>query len=401
MITAAKLRSHTVKDLAASAKKKGIAGWHAMRKEELVKALIGKARSDEARKRRLEGAHDASQPPKVVAKRSGTATQAVERPGGGKNGHEKVNGNGAAPHADKPKRSYRTERRLREIRSQLTQSKDLSFRASANGQEYERDRVIVMVRDAYWLHAYWEITRQSVGRARAALGQRWHGAIPVLRLYEMANDNTTSSERKIVRDVQVHGGVNNWYLDVDHPPMSFQVDIGYLADDGLFLGLARSNVVVTPQSGAAGAGDGNWEGVAEDFDRIYALSGGYDETGGQSDLKALFEERLRRPMGSPTVTRFGLGAQSLSRSRQQIPFNVDAELIVHGVTDPRAHVTLKGEPVRLESDGTFSVRLNLPDRRQVLPVVASSADGVEQQTIVLAVERNTKTMEPIIREPDA
>ena len=42
-----------------------------------------------------------------------------------------------------------------------------------------------------------------------------------------------------------------------------------------------------------------------------------------------------------------------------------------------------------------------PDRRQVLPVVASSSDGVEQQTIVLAVERNTKTMEPIIREPDA
>jgi hypothetical protein len=400
VITAAKLRSHTVKDLAASAKKKGIPGWHAMRKEDLVRALVGKARSDEAKRRRAKGTDDASQPPKVVAKRSNGAAPKADEPVASKNGNGKTNGNGAENHGEKPKRSYRTERRLREIRSQLTQSKDLSFRSNGNGQEYEKDRVIVMVRDAYWLHAYWEVTRQSVSRARAALGQRWHGAIPVLRLYQMANDNTTSSERKIVRDVQVHGGVNNWYLDVDHPPMSFQVDIGYLAGDGSFLGLARSNVVVTPQSGSAGSGDGNWDGVAEDFDRIYALSGGYDETGGRSDLKALFEERLRRPMGSPTVTRFGLGAQSMSRSRQQIPFNVDAELIVHGVTDPHAHVTLKGEPVRLESDGTFSVRLNLPDRRQVLPVVASSADGVEQQTIVLAVERNTKTMEPIIREPD-
>ncbi len=398
MITAAKLRSHTVKDLAASAKKKGIPGWHTMRKEELVRALVGKARSDEAKRRRAESTGDVSQPPKVLAKRTGTAK--TELPAAAKNGNGKTNGNGAVSHSEKPKRSYRTERRLREIRSQLSQSKDLSFRTNGNGQEYEKDRVIVMVRDAYWLHAYWEITRQSVSRARAALGQRWHGAIPVLRLYEMANDNTTSSERKIVRDVQVHGGVNNWYLDVDCPPKSFQVDIGYLAEDGFFLGLARSNVVITPQSGAAGSGDGNWEGVAEDFDRIYALSGGYDETGGQSDLKALFEERLRRPMGSAMVTRFGLGAQSMTRSRHQIPFNVDAELIVHGMTDPRAHVTLKGEPVRLESDGTFSVRLNLPDRRQVLPVVASSADGVEQQTIVLAVERNTKTMEPIIREPD-
>ena len=31
-------------------------------------------------------------------------------------------------------------------------------------------------------------------------------------------------------------------------------------------------------------------------------------------------------------------------------------------------------------------------------VVAASADGVEQRTVVLAVERNTKVMEPQIRE---
>ncbi len=43
----------------------------------------------------------------------------------------------------------------------------------------------------------------------------------------------------------------------------------------------------------------------------------------------------------------------------------------------------------------------MPERRQVLPVVASSRDGVEQRTIVLAIERNTKVMEPVIREPDA
>jgi len=41
----------------------------------------------------------------------------------------------------------------------------------------------------------------------------------------------------------------------------------------------------------------------------------------------------------------------------------------------------------------------LPDRRHVLPVVARSQDGVEQRTIVLAVDRNTKVLDPIIREP--
>ena len=77
---------------------------------------------------------------------------------------------------------------------------------------------------------------------------------------------------------------------------------------------------------------------------------------------------------------------------------VDAEMIVFGQTDATAYVTLGGEPVKLRSDGSFAVRLPLPDRRQVLPIVASSADGVEQRTTVLAVERNTKVMEPLIRE---
>jgi len=61
-------------------------------------------------------------------------------------------------------------------------------------------------------------------------------------------------------------------------------------------------------------------------------------------------------------------------------------------------VTLGGEPVALRPDGTFTVRLSMPDKRQVLPVVASSSDGVEQHTVVLAIERNTKVMEPLIRE---
>ena len=82
----------------------------------------------------------------------------------------------------------------------------------------------------------------------------------------------------------------------------------------------------------------------------------------------------------------------------EFQFDVDAELVVFGAADPNSHVTLRGEPVRLQPDGSFMVRFSLPDRRQVLPIVASSADGAEERTIVLAVERNTKVMEPVTRE---
>ncbi len=72
---------------------------------------------------------------------------------------------------------------------------------------------------------------------------------------------------------------------------------------------------------------------------------------------------------------------------------------IHGTTHPDAQVTLQGAPLKLRPDGTFSVRLELPNRRQVIPLVASTKDGASQRTIVVAVERNTKVMEPIHREP--
>ena len=97
-------------------------------------------------------------------------------------------------------------------------------------------------------------------------------------------------------------------------------------------------------------------------------------------------------------TRYGRGATSLDGSIEKLRFAIDAEVIVYGAANRDAHVTLKGEPVQLRDDGTFAVRLSLPDRRQVIPIVVSSADGLEQRTIILAVERNTKRMEPVVRD---
>jgi hypothetical protein len=384
-MTVAHLKTRTVKDLASMAKRKGVAGWHSMRKEELIQALVKHAKSEASHHAKRNGANG----------HGGTEH-------GARKGAKASNGNGRAA-ADKP-RSARTERKLNQIKAKLALSKDLSLNSSReDGQTEARDRLVVMVRDPYWLHAYWELTRGSIERARAVLGQHWYGARPVLRVVEVARNGTTSSVRKVLRDIEIHGGGNNWYVDVDEPPRSFQMEIGYLALGGRFISLAKSNVVSTPPVGSVKACDGNWAGVAEDFDRIYALSGGYSDDGDHSDLKDLFEERLRRPMGASMATRFGVGASgsALSGGRREFCFQVDAELVVYGVTDPDAHVTIRGEPVRLQSDGSFRMRFTLPNRRQVLPVVASSGDGVQQRTIVLAVERNTKVMEPVVCEPDA
>jgi hypothetical protein len=377
VITAAMLKTRTVRDLAAMAKKRKVPGWHSMRKSELIKALLKLTGS-----RAGKGAGTTLQGTTAAKSRPAVAGRVARRVDGSRK---------KAP-------SRQARLRLNQIKAKLAESKDLSFRSVVEGNGCGKDRLVLMVRDPYWLHAYWELTRASIERARAALGQHWHGARPVLRLSEVARNGTTCSSRRVLRDIQIHGGVNNWYLDVQDPPKTYQIDIGYLAAGDRFFSMVRSNVVSTPPVGSGNTFDENWTEVAKDFDRIYAMSVGYLGQETNQELKEVFEERLRRPMGTPVTTRFGPGAAP-RRNAPAFQFQVDTELIVHGVTDPGAHVTLRGEPVPLRSDGTFAVRFTLPDRRHVLPVVASSADGAEQRTIVLAVDRNTKVMEPVFRDP--
>lgn len=361
-MTAATLRSRTAKDLAQLARQNGIGGWHSMKKEALIEALVAIAR-----KRNLDHKSDA-------------------------------NGNGHLSNHDAlsvRETSDHVRRNLDQLHQKLAMMKNLAHNGKQRSAEPKEDKLVVMVRDPYWLHAFWELTQRSVDRAQAAMGPRWHTAQPTLRLYRIMEAGSSSLER----DITIHGGVANWYIDVAEPPCSFRMEIGYLAADGTFYSLARSNSVQTPPAGNSDAVDDNWSDVAQNADRIYAMSGGYSPQGTSRELQELLEERLRRPLGSPMNTRFGNGASAaVMRSDEGLALAIDAEVVIYGATSRSAHVTLKGAPVQVREDGTFSARLKMPELRQVIPIVASSCDGVEQRTVILAVERNTKVLEPVVRD---
>jgi uncharacterized protein len=69
-------------------------------------------------------------------------------------------------------------------------------------------------------------------------------------------------------------------------------------------------------------------------------------------------------------------------------FNVNAELIIYGATEPDARVTIGGRPLRLRPDGTFSCRFALPDGRYDLAVAAVSVHE-EMRRADLAFSRRT------------
>jgi len=262
------------------------------------------------------------------------------------------------------------------------------------------DRLILMVRDPYWIHAHWDIMRHSVDRAKAALAENWHTVKPILRLLKLDDSGTTNNSEVIHRDIEIHGGVRNWYIDVDSPPSRFKLLMGYLCANGRFYELARSNIVLTPAPGGKEATDDHWADIATDAEHIYSMSGGYGDDTQTADLTEVFEERLKRTMDADVLSQFGSGAEGSLKRHKQFHFDVNAELVVFGSTHPEAHVSVGIEPVKVRSDGSFSIRLPLPDRRQVLPATAKSRDGVDEQTVVIAVERNTKVMEPLSTDSD-
>ncbi|MFC1759654.1 DUF4912 domain-containing protein, partial [Planctomycetota bacterium] len=204
------------------AKNRGITGWHSMRKDELIKAIVHDAKSSPKNKtaktaRKTTTTATSKTSPKLTNQRNDPAPP---------NGSRKL----ATP------RLSEAARQVEKLREEF-ETNHATETIQSGGQ---RDRLVLMVRDAYWLHAHWEITSGTIQRAQAAMAEYWHTAKPVLRLFHVETGHTTSTIEAHARDIPIHGGVNNWYIDVVDPPKGFRVEIGFISAIGRFHSIARS-----------------------------------------------------------------------------------------------------------------------------------------------------------------
>jgi hypothetical protein len=373
------LSDRTKKQLLELARRRGVAGAEGLSKDALVKALSAPPKATaKATKASGKPSKPAGKPIPPNAKQAASkpVVKPVAKPAPIPVKPAVAKSEPAAKPTVKPTTTVRVE-------AVIPADKDLSTKPKNGGPV--KDRIVVTAPDAYWLHAFWELSTQSVQRAEAALGQEWHGAKPIIRLFDVTSQDTTSTSEAPVRDIVLHGGCNRWYIDVPQPPRSYRADIGYLTRSGRFFPLCRSNVVAPPKAGASEAmEDGNWS----EGDRPAAAADG------PAHGRDLPDDQFRRPLKD---TPFGSGAV-LPGKLKKFFFDIDAELIVYVKTDPAATVTLQNDGVKLKPDGTAVMRFSLPDSRQIIPAVATSADGMEEQTIVLAVERNTKRLDPMIHD---
>jgi hypothetical protein len=105
----------------------------------------------------------------------------------------------------------------------------------------------------------------------------------------------------------------------------------------------------------------------------------------------------------------GVLAEVPSGAEKRFWFRVNAEVVLHGSTEPDATVSIAGIRVPLRPDGSFTFRFALPDGDFQLPAVAISSSGDDVRAAEVRFLRDTRTsgevgvhpVDPALRAPVA
>lgn len=258
---------------------------------------------------------------------------------------------------------------------------------------YGTDRIVLMVKDPWWLFAYWEIQPQTERAARRQLlPHEVAGLQTILRVYDVSRLRSGAKPTHPAFDIPLSGLATNWYLPVNPPHHSWMVDIGILTTNGRFIMLARSNRVQTPRGGPSDVIDPAWAVTEAQFRK---LAGGVEVAASGSSPLGPGRSVLPAPRVGGSSPALGDSARP-TRARG-FWCRVEMEVIVHGATEPRSTVQIQGQPVQVRADGTFSARLALPDGTQTVTVEAISPDGRHTQTARPIISRTT----PPVGQPEA
>jgi hypothetical protein len=253
---------------------------------------------------------------------------------------------------------------------------------------YNVDRIVALVRDPYWIFAYWEVTERKYHELERLFGRDWPKCRMILRVYDRTTD------RPAHFDIDLTGAARNWYINVSSE-RRYQIAIGALSPDGRFEQIAISNIVETPSYRVSDRIDEEWMIPDDVFKKIFDASGGRGMHAGSAELKQLLEARFVEEISSGAVTSFGSGMWP--KPARGFKLWVATELILYGGTEPDARVTVQGKEVKLRPDGTFSLRFALPDGKIDLPVTAASSDGVEERTIETDVSKKSEKKAPVVK----
>jgi hypothetical protein len=311
-------------------------------------------------------------------------------------------------------------------------------------EAYGTKKLFLTARDPHWLYAHWDLTREQQLKlnARSAAGHL------ILRLY------AGKVQGHPVCEIHVHPESRHWFAHVERAGNPYAAELGYYSPPHRWTRIAVSSTTVTPPDTVSMESDVEFATIPFEFPfarlieiiksavrENLPLAQAVEELRrhGHPELprakgkpvstwtpqqeqalaKVVNIDEVRRVwMGSLEITELirrrlaheisSFGISSLSSLSSPFGgagqprgfwFNINAELIIYGATEPAAQVTLGGHEIKLRSDGSFSYRFALPDGKYELPAVAVSADGADARAANLKFSRETEYLGDVGAHP--
>ena len=273
--------------------------------------------------------------------------------------------------------------------------------------DYGDTKITILPRDPICIFAYWSISKDSYERLKTQYGSDiFDGAKLVIRVYDTTDISFDGNNANRYFDVFVTPNSDSWYINVGEFNRAWCADIGYLTKEGKFITVARSNKVYMPKYGVSSVTDEQWALLQVEFEKLLRISG-VNKIGMSSfDIAKLMRERWEEivsislpsshtniPTSSSSTAFQPRKFQQNSQTQKDIKnfwLKADTEIIISGATEPDATLTLKGQPVKLSADGTFSLRFYLPNGEDKYSIQATSSDGSMTKTITFEVKKDTK-----------
>ncbi|NLC07878.1 MAG: DUF4912 domain-containing protein [Syntrophomonadaceae bacterium] len=135
---------------------------------------------------------------------------------------------------------------------------------------YGDNLIVTLVRDPYWLFAYWETNWQKQQEIRQAYGPfAWEEGQHVLRVFDTTDVLFNGFNANYYFDIYINRHSNRWHIEVGNPERTYCIERGIILPSGQYVTLARSNFVTTPPDKVSNIIDEEWMLLSEFDQKLY------------------------------------------------------------------------------------------------------------------------------------
>src|SRR5574344_1399176 len=357
---------------AETKKKEAVAKAESKKKEAVVKA--------ESKKKEKAVKAESKKPAAVSTKEKGTKVKKEEPK---KVGLKKPE----AKKVETKKEAVKKETAKKEIVKKVEVKKAATSKKEEANHSFAPEYLVLMQKDPNWLQAFWEVSDSRLKKVQAGKEKL------VLRLFDISSDLTVRrSKKRVFKDIEIPADAKSWYVQNHNKEGGFRAAIG-----------TASGSEFTPIIETGDMQTFSFEGIRPNTENMFfkaslgtAKIGGFNSSGLSSVSAESWLEQLASSSEAMFSGTLSSGALASNVSKDSVNYGKDfflwvkTRLIVYGGTRPDAHLQVRGQPFPLNSDGTFSLEMDLPDSTQVIPVFATDKDGDFPTTIVPVVVKRTE-----------